>query len=163
MLVTILLFGIANSGSTQTEEVLNWQPYDKALAKSESDSIPTLIYFYSDDCGWCRKLEAETLANKEIMELLNKDFALVKINGNSNDSVLVGEEKMTESRLTAEVYQVRGFPTIWFLDSNNERIANLPGFVPTEMFLPILTYVRDGMYKEYTFQEYMELDKDKQE
>ena len=73
------------------------------------------------------------------------------------------EKKDDRSRLTAEVYQVRGFPTIWFLDSNNERIANLPWFVPTEMFLPILTYVRDGMYKEYTFQEYMELDKDKQE
>lgn len=166
-LIIAVFFIISFTGQilaqTETEEVLNWQPYDQALIKSEVENIPTIIYFYSDDCGWCRKLEEETFGNKEVIELLNKGFAMVKVNGNSNETVLVGEEKMTESRLSTEVFQVRGFPTIWFLSSNNDRIANLPGYVPTDMFLPILVYVRDGIYKELTFQEYMDQEKDTQE
>ena len=138
-----------------------WLPYDKALTKSKVENIPTLLYFYSDNCGWCRKMETETFANKEIQELLESSFALVKINGNSNKTVQVGDNKISERQLATEAYRVNAFPTIWFLNSGNERIANLPGYVESDVFLPILVYIRDDYYKKYTFQEYMELEKNK--
>ena len=138
-----------------------WLTYDKALTKSKVENIPTLIYFYSDNCGWCRKMETETFANKEIQELLNNSFALVKINGNSNKTVQVEDEKLTERQLATEAYRVNAFPTIWFLNSGNERIANLPGYVQPDVFLQILVYIKDDFYKKYTFQEYMELEKNK--
>lgn len=141
------------------EKALSWLPYEQALAKSKIENIPTLLYFYSDNCGWCRKFEEETLVNKEVRELLNKGYALAKINGNSNQTVMVEGKKFTESRISTEVYQVNAFPTIWFLNYDNERIANLPGFVPSDIFLPILIYIRDDFYKKYTFQEFLELKK----
>lgn len=106
-------------------------------------------------------METETFANKEIQELLNNSFALVKINGNSNKTVQVEDEKLTERQLATEAYRVNAFPTIWFLNSGNERIANLPGYVQPDVFLQILVYIKDDFYKKYTFQEYMELEKNK--
>jgi thioredoxin-related protein len=166
ILLSFVLFNAMNYANQQPEEEqkeLSWLPYEQALAKSKVEDIPTLIYFYSDNCGWCRKLEEESFGNKEIKNVLNKGFALVKINGNSNRTVQVEGKNLTESRLSTEIYQVNAFPTIWFLNSANERISNLPGFVPSDMFLPILIYIRDDLYKKYTFQQFMELEAGKQE
>lgn len=149
----------ANEQPEEEQKELSWLSYEQALAKSKVEDIPTLVYFYADNCGWCRKLEEEAFGNKEIVNVLNKGYALVKINGNSNKTVMVEGKKLTESRLSTEIYQVNAFPTIWFLNSANERISNLPGFVPPDMFLPILIYIRDDLYKKYTFQQFMELEK----
>lgn len=143
--------------SGYAQDNLPWLSYEQALTKSRVEDIPTLLYFYADNCGWCRKMEQETFTSKEIQELLGKDFALARINGNSNSMVVVDGKKFTERQLSSVVYQVRGYPTIWFLASDNQKIANLPGYIPSQEFLPILLYIRDGFYKEYTFLEYTKL------
>ncbi|MDD3656502.1 MAG: thioredoxin fold domain-containing protein [Atribacterota bacterium] len=143
----------------QAHNNLNWLSYEQALTRSRVEDIPAIIYFYSDDCGWCRKMEQETFATKEVQDLLNKNFTMAKINGKSNEQVLIGGEKKTEKWLSTAIYQVTGFPSIWFLNSGNGRIANLPGFVPPDVFLDVLIYIKDGFYKEHTFPQYMELQK----
>lgn len=138
-----------------------WLPYDKALTKSKVENIPTLLYFYSDNCGWCRKMETETLVNKEVLELLKSSFALVKINGNSNKTIQIGDNNISERQLATENYRVNAFPTIWFLNSGNEKIAYLLGYYEPDEILPILVYIKDDYYKKYTYPEYMELEKNK--
>lgn len=142
----------------QDDPHTQWLSYDKALTKSKVENIPTLLYFYSDNCGWCRKMETETFAHKEVQKLFINSFSLVKINGNSNKTVHLEDGRLTERQLATETYRVNAFPTIWFLNSGNERIANLPGYVQSDVFLSILVYIRDEYYKQYTFQEYMELE-----
>ncbi len=146
----------------QDNPQLQWLSYDKALTRSKVENIPTLLYFYSDSCFYCRRLEEETFSNKEIQNLLNKDFALAKINVNSSQTVLIEGKKLTENRLSTEVYQINGVPTVWFLNSANERIGSLPGFRTPEEYISILIYIRDGFYKEYTYQEFLELKKNSQ-
>ena len=147
-----------NEVTEETEnETLNWLPYDQALTKSAVESIPILIYFYSDNCAWCRKLENETFTNKNIREIMNKYFSIVRINSKSNEFIIQNGEKITEKQLSEEVYQVRGNPTIWFLGPENERIASLPGFIEADVFIDVLQYIKDEHYKEYTFPEYREM------
>lgn len=147
----------AQSNETEKEVKFTWLPYDQALTKSVVENVPTLLYFYSDNCSWCRKMEKENFDNKEVQEILIEKFTSVRVNSNSSNAVLIGEQKITERQLTAELYNVTGLPTIWFLDNENQRIANLPGFVPTDTFLDILQYIGEGYYREYTFPEYLEL------
>ncbi len=139
------------------DELLNWLPYDQALTKSKVENIPTLIYFYSDNCGWCRKLENETFTNEKIREIIKNYFSIVRINSSSNEFVTQNGEEITEKQLSEDVYQVRGNPTIWFLSQENERIASLPGFIEAGVFIDVLQYIKDEHYKEYTFPEYMEM------
>ena len=147
----------AKSTEKEKEEKFTWLPYDQALTKSNVENVPTLLYFYSDNCTWCRKMEKENFANKEVQDILIEHFASVRIDSNSNNNVIVGEQKITERQLSIELYNVTGLPTIWFLDSENRKIANLPGFVPVDTFLDILRYIGEGYYKEHTFPEYLEL------
>ncbi len=146
----------AGGNDTADDNPLNWLTYEQALAKSKIEHIPTLIYFYSDHCGWCRKLENETFTNQQIRELMSQSFALSKINSDSGEWVVEDGKKITQKDLSDKVYQVRGNPTIWFLGKDNEPIASLPGFVEAEMLNYILRYIKEEQYKDVTFQEYME-------
>jgi thioredoxin-related protein len=146
---------LSENENYQNGKDLNWLSFDQALTKSKIENIPTLIYFYSDNCEWCRRLEDETFKNQEVKELMNGDFAIVKINSNSSN-VVSDKGEITEKQLSQEFYQVRANPTIWFLSSNEERIAPLPGYAPAEDFISVLHYIRDGYYRDYTFPEYME-------
>ena len=146
----------AQSTKTVKKEEFTWLSYDQALTKSGVENVPTLLYFYSDNCSWCRKMEKENFNNKEVQDILIEKFASVRVNSNSSNAVIIGEQKITERQLSTELYNVTGLPTIWFLDSENQRIANLPGFVPTDTFLDILHYIGEGYYKEHTFPEYLE-------
>lgn len=148
---------VAEESATEEEAGLQWLPYSQALVKSKVENIPTLIYFYSDHCGWCRKLENETFSNQEIRQTMNQSFSLVKVNSDSSEVVMKNEngEKVTEKQLSDQVYQVRGNPTVWFLSEDNQRIASLPGFIEADVFKNILSYIKDSFYKEVTFQEYL--------
>jgi len=162
-IITLLIYGFAGSAAVfsgkeeeQNNNILKWLSYDQALKKSKIEDIPTLIYFYADNCGWCRKLEDETFKNQEVKQLMNRDFAIVKINSNSSNVVVSDNGKISEKQLSQELYQVRANPTIWFLTSNKERIAPLPGYAPAEDFINVLHFIRGGYYREFTFPEYME-------
>ena len=158
--MTFFLFSnmiiLAEQAETE-DDILNWLPYNQGLVKSKVENIPALIYFYSDNCGWCRKLENETFTNQNVKDIMNQYFSLIRVDSNSNEWIVEKEEKITEKQLSEQVYQVRGNPTIWFLSQNNEPIASLPGFIEAEIFINILNYIKDGHYKEITFQEYMEI------
>lgn len=160
IVLLLTLFGVSSlilQADAQEQGALQWLNYEQALSKSKAEDIPTMIFFFADNCPWCKKIEAETLGKKEIQQILNKNFSLVKINGDSNESITVNGEKMAASRLSAEIYHNTGFPSIWFLDSTGEKIGNLPGYASPEEFIPILIYISEGLYEEYTFPEYMAL------
>ena len=158
-LITILFFIFTLNTAGQSDrgvETFSWLPYDQALAKSKIENIPTLIYFYAENCSWCRKLENETFTNEQVYQIMKNDFSLARVNSSSDSLLKNNGRSMTERQLSEQIYQVRGNPTVWFLDSKEERIAPLPGFAPAEDFIHILTYIKENHYEKYTFPEYME-------
>jgi len=55
----------------------------------------------------------------------------------------------------AGAFNVRGFPTILFLDRDGSTIGSIPGFVPPEIFVKILDFVAGGGYKKKPFDEFI--------
>jgi thioredoxin-related protein len=158
LLVIIAGYTIALAENKQdiADNDLKWFSYDQALKKSKIENIPTLIYFYSDNCGWCRKIEDETFSDEQVKNLMNLNFAIVKINSNSARMITKDGAGISEKEFSQKIFQVTANPLIWFLDSDGERIAPLPGYVPIEDFINVLIYIKDAFYKEYTFPEFIE-------
>ncbi len=134
---------------------LNWLSYNEGLALAEKENKYVLINFYTDWCGYCKKMDKEAYSNEEVKSILNENFVIVKVNAESENKVIENGEEITEREL-ARLYQVSGYPTNWFLESNHSRIAPLPGYVTTEQFIPVLNYIGEGWYKTISFKEYME-------
>ena len=102
---------------------IKWYTYDEGVALGKSQGKKIYIYFWADWCTFCKKMEKETLSKPLVSSYLNKNFISIKVNSD--------KEKETASQ-----YFVRGFPTSWFLTEDGEKISNLPGYVPPDMFSP---------------------------
>ncbi|MBA7532075.1 Thiol:disulfide interchange protein DsbD [subsurface metagenome] len=165
LLVIIFFFGIKSyfkideQNAEVVEEArsfaLNWLSYNEGLALAEKENKYVLIDFYTDWCGYCKKMNKETYSNEEVKSILNKNFVIVKVNAESENKVIENGEEIIEREL-AKSYQVTGYPTTWFLESNHNPIAPLPGYVTAEQFIPVLNYIGEGWYKSISFKEYME-------
>jgi len=165
LLVIVFFFGLKSyfkideQNAEAVEETkplaLDWLSYNEGLALAEKENKYILIYFYTDWCGYCKKMDKETYSKEEVIGILNENFVVVKVNAESNNKVIENGEEITEREL-AKLYQVTGYPTTWFLESNHSRVAPLPGYVTTEQFIPVLNYIGEGWHKSISFKEYME-------
>lgn len=165
LLVVVFFFGLKSyfkideQNAEAVEEAktlaLNWLSYNEGLALAAKENKYVLIDFYTDWCGYCKKMNKETYSKEEVKKILNENFVVVRVNAESNSKVIENGEEISEREL-AKLYQVTGYPTTWFLESNHSRIAPLPGYVTTEQFIPVLNYIGEGWYKTISFKEYME-------
>jgi len=165
LLVVVFFFGLKSYFKIDEQNVeaveetkpltLNWLSYDEGLALAEKENKYVLIYFYTDECSWCKKMIDQTYSNEEVKKILSDKFVAVKIDARSENKVIEKGEEISEKKL-AILYQVSGYPTTWFIENNHTGIAPLPGYVATEQFIPVLDYIGEGWYKNISFKEYME-------
>jgi thioredoxin-related protein len=124
--------------------------WDKALAAAKSQKKPVIIDFYTDWCGWCKKLDKETYAAPEIQKRLKEGWVGVKVNPEDESKKGTLNGKVMSYAEIAYIFKVRGYPTIIFLDKEG-NLVNLNAainFVPREPFGPLLDYVRYELYKK---------------
>ena len=165
LLVLIFFIGVGPYFKTNQQNVeaveganpsiLNWLSYNEGLTLAEKENKYVLIYFYTDWCSWCKKMDREVFSDKEIIETMSQNFVSIRINTEAESKVVENGKEITEREL-AKLYQVSGVPAIWFLESDRKRIAPLPGYVPPQRFKIVLNYIGEGWYKSISFEEYLE-------
>ena len=94
----------------------------KELAQSENK--PILIDFYTEWCGWCKKLDKDTYQNGRVIAQAEA-FVCVKIDAEKNQQL-------------AREFNVRGFPSTAFLQPDGSLIEVVPGYLPPDNFLELL-------------------------
>lgn len=109
-----------------------WISFSSALQTGDATGRPTMVFVYADWCGWCRKTFAETFTNPAIIEQLNQDFQVVKLNTDSAEPVLaMGDQIVTERDLSA-VLGATALPTYVFLSAEGKPVGKLQGFYAAE-------------------------------
>ena len=100
--------------------------FDEALARARSEKRLLLVDFYTDWCGWCKKLDREVFADARVAEAA-RGLVAVRVNA----------EKGGEN--VAERYEVQGFPTILFVDGSGKIVKRIDGYVDAAEMLRILS------------------------
>ncbi len=103
------------------EDIEWYSSLDSGLTVAKQKKKLLMVDFYTDWCGWCKKLDNETYKDPDVIQYSQK-FVCVKIDGD--------KDKMSVSR-----YRVDAFPAIYFLDSDGNIISKVRGFRPAEEFL----------------------------
>lgn len=94
----------------------------QGIKEAKNTSKPIFLYFRSQTCYWCVKFEEESLSDKRITEILNKNFILVSI------------DTFKQKNISANL-NVRTTPYMIFFTKNGEEISRIPGYLPSDQFL----------------------------
>jgi thioredoxin-related protein len=98
--------------------------YAQAQAKAKKESKPMLVIITTEECRWCRKLEATTLSDDEVVSKINSRFVPVH---------LTRDKSVYPKNLTAKMV-----PMSYFLDGNGKVLYSMPGYWPVEDYQSIL-------------------------
>ena len=124
VLATFLISSMAMRGPGVT-----WKTYtEKTLKEAQDLKKPVIIDFYATWCTPCRELEDVTFHQPDVVQLAEKAFIMVKVD------VTKGGNPYHEELL--KKYNVKGVPTIVFLDADGKECADLRlvDYLPPEKF-----------------------------
>jgi thiol:disulfide interchange protein len=113
----------AASGSTKVEFAS--LDFSAALSRAKKEKRLVMVDFYTDWCGWCKKLDKETFGDARVAEAL-RDVIPIRLNA----------EKGGEA--VAEQYRVRGFPTVIFISGTGEVVEKVEGYVGADEMLKVV-------------------------
>jgi thiol:disulfide interchange protein DsbD len=108
--VVVLVFGF------QSQEGVNWTPYDPSeVANAAKRNQPVMVDFYADWCIPCKQMEREIFQDAKVISLSRR---LAAVRADLTRSHPQQEEIMKR-------YQIRGVPTIVFINSRGEEEREL--------------------------------------
>jgi thiol:disulfide interchange protein len=96
----------------------------KGLSTAGRSNKLVLIDFYTDWCGWCKKLDRDTYTDPTVVSFLNQDFVCVKLDA----------EDGGQGQAAAKKYAVRGFPAILVLEPSGKLVGSFYGYKSAQDF-----------------------------
>ncbi len=119
---------------------------------------PALIFFHTDWCHYCSKMEEETFDAPQITSYLKRNFITIKVNPEKETQkikIKTIKQKITPMELFRSAGG-RGFPTVLFFDKKGIPLTIAPGYVDKKNFLAFIKYINKGCYKKkIPFRDYM--------
>lgn len=129
--------------NVQSQEI-NWQTFEAAVEKNESENKLIFIDVYTDWCGWCKVMDKKTFTNAEVQSYMNDNFHNVKLDAEQKESIVFkdktfewvnqgrnGIHQLAYSLLKGQM----SFPSFVVLDANYKRIKVLKGYQTPEQLM----------------------------
>jgi thioredoxin-related protein len=124
--VLLSLFFILHPSSFILSQEVEWrQDYQKARQEAADKSRPLFIDLGTDNCFWCKQLDARTFKEPGVAAILNERFVPLKIDA-SRDPRL------------ADALRVQNFPTLVFANSEGRILGYQEGFVEAAALKEVL-------------------------
>lgn len=123
-LVSLLLIAVTAVGVHAAVKSISWKKgYSVANATAKSSGKLMMIDMYTDWCTWCKKLDSDTYPAPAVVSQSER-FVPLKLNA----------EKDADGIRLAKKFKVDGYPTILFIDSNENLAYKIVGYSPPKEF-----------------------------
>lgn len=127
---------------------LQWMDFNEGIKKALKEKKMVLLDFYTNWCGFCKKMHKEVYSDKKVQEILNKYFVTIKIDGDNEKYLFQYNNKQYKAVDFFYLFEIEGFPTTAFIDEKGEIITSLPGYIPVHIFQSLLVYVYSKCYEK---------------
>lgn len=168
VLLLSILMGINVFSQKQTETkatAIKWYSFEEAIKlNKEYPKKKIFVDVYTDWCGWCKRMDATTFSQPDIIEYMNANFYAVKLDAERKDSLIIDDKLFinpnpTGNRSTHQIAEMllngrMSYPSYVFLDEMSRPITVVPGFVEASAFEPILHYFAENEYFKKSWEAY---------
>ena len=148
----------------QSQEI-EWLSWQEATERVQKDANPKKIFVdvYTDWCGWCKRMDADTFQNAAVAAYMSEHFYMVKLDGEGKEPIefkgktyeYVPSGKKGYHQFAAALLQGRlSYPTVVFLDEGLNMLSPVPGYQKPGPFMNIARYFGDDIYKELDWKTY---------
>ncbi len=142
--------------SSYSQKQVNWLTWEEAMEQNEIEQRKIVIEFYTEWCGWCKKMDKNTFDTDIIADYLNENYYPVKFDAERKESITyMGKEykyikkgKSGYHELAAELMAGKlSFPTVVFLDEDSKIIQPIPGYQDARTFEMIMKFFAEDYFK----------------
>ncbi len=148
--VSVLAAAIPKAQQTET---IKWLKYDEGVKLAAKLNKPMIIDFYTEWCGWCKKMDKTTYSDPGIVKYINQAFVPIKLNPELKEQYNL-PDGTRDARSIGRAYGVSSYPQTWFVESDGKKIDKMPGYLTADKFIVVLKYIGDGIYKKQSWSEY---------
>ncbi len=134
---------------------------DELQAKMQANPKKVYMDVYTDWCGWCKKMDATTFQNPDVIKYINNNFYAVRFNAESKDVIhFQGKEYSFNPQYKANTFAVElmkgqmSYPTAVVMMENFQNPQAIAGYMDVKQIEPLLTYLGDNMYKHQPWDAY---------
>jgi len=90
--MVLALLGMLVWPRLQGQDEVKWYSIEEAIALSMNEPRIMVIDVYTDWCGWCKRMDATTFSDQEVIKTLNAHFYPVKLNAEGKDDITIGDK-----------------------------------------------------------------------
>jgi thioredoxin-related protein len=88
VLVILILIFLSRYSPAQEKSTNFWLDFEQLEDSLKNNPKPVFLYFHTDWCTYCRKMEAEVFSKPFIVALLSKDYYAVKFDAENPKDVI---------------------------------------------------------------------------
>ena len=107
---------------------LDWiKDLDTAFSMAKKEHKTVMVFVEGKNCSWCRKMKGRTLTEDSVVKRLEK-FVVVKV-------------MREDPNAMATLPQIKGVPTIFFMNSNKKVLESVIGYSRVRDFISTIDTV----------------------
>ena len=119
------------AAAASTTKGMEWVPtHEEALTRAKKEHKLVLLDFYTDWCGWCKRLDKDVFAQDSFVKAADGVLA-VKVNAEKRPDL-------------AQRYQVNSYPKLFFLNSEGVTVERIRGYLSLMDFTDRVNAVKAG-------------------
>ncbi|MBN2747029.1 MAG: DUF255 domain-containing protein [Bacteroidales bacterium] len=154
--------------SYSSNESIRWYSMQEALDLQQKAPKKIVVDVYTDWCGWCKRMDANTFSNAAVAAYMNKNFYPVKFNAEGNDTIKFkgrtfvnanyGKSRSTHSFTPVLVNGKISYPVFVFISEKTQGITKVYGYQEVSKWMAWLRYIAKDKYRGQTFDQYYDAE-----
>ncbi|MCC6385575.1 MAG: DUF255 domain-containing protein [Bacteroidia bacterium] len=162
LLIPVSLFAQQVQIQGEPQSLVKWMSLEEAEKAVRETPKPLLIDFYTDWCGWCKRMMMTTYSSPDFASYINQWFYPVKFNAETKDTVFYRDTMFVNRSLGARpvhdfalrmLGQQLSYPTTVFITPDYRQI-NAPGYMEVKNMEPLVVYVVENIFRSVGYDDF---------
>ncbi|MEQ9425868.1 MAG: DUF255 domain-containing protein [Cyclobacteriaceae bacterium] len=153
---------------SETEDIksekVQWLTFEEAVAKNKIEPRKVFVDVYTDWCGWCKKMDANTFNHPVVAKYLNEKYYPVKLDAEGKEPIEFdghtfkwvntgrnGIHELAYALLNGKM----SYPTVVFLNEEMQILQPLPGYQKAPFFDKVIKFYGENAHKNKSWDEFL--------